>query len=148
MLQYNSMLPFACTDVLFDVATQFVLMSAEQPVGFWGKVDASMDWCEGNYVTSRYVAEWWNTLSSLPMVFYGLYGFIQTRRHASTEWRYTISFLLFMCVGIGSTLFHMTLRHFAQMLDELPMLWAVAAFVVCITPTHTTRNALSTHPAL
>ena len=38
--------------------------------GFWIEHGAPsiVDWCEPNYVVSLYVAEWWNTLSSVPMV--------------------------------------------------------------------------------
>lgn len=30
---------------------------------FWGPIDALVDWCEPNYAVTRYVAEFWNTLS-------------------------------------------------------------------------------------
>ena len=33
--------------------------------GYWGDVDATIEWCERNYVVTPYVAEWWNTVTSL-----------------------------------------------------------------------------------
>ena len=38
-------------------------------LGFWGPRTASVDWCEPNYVVSHYVAEWWNTLTSVSIVY-------------------------------------------------------------------------------
>ncbi|KAI8393790.1 uncharacterized protein BYT42DRAFT_18851 [Radiomyces spectabilis] len=34
-----------------------------EPVGYWGPITSSVDWCEKNYTHWYYVAEWWNTLS-------------------------------------------------------------------------------------
>ena len=35
-------------------------------VPFWGPVTANYDWCESNYAVSQYVAEFFNSISSLP----------------------------------------------------------------------------------
>ena len=35
---------------------------------------ANVDWCEANYVSLDWVAEAWNTFSSIPMSFIALYG--------------------------------------------------------------------------
>jgi len=45
--------------------------------GFWGPPTSSIDWCETNYAQSRFVAEWFNTTSSLALVAAGLLGFAQ-----------------------------------------------------------------------
>ncbi len=34
-------------------------------MGFWGPRTASVDWCEPNYVHTFWIAEFWNTLSSV-----------------------------------------------------------------------------------
>lgn len=41
---------------------------------FWGPSSSSVDWCEKNYAHTRYVAEMWNTLSSIPLIFVCFYG--------------------------------------------------------------------------
>jgi len=91
--------------------------------GFWGPVDVTMDWCEGNYEVVSYIAEYWNTISSLPIIALGLFGAFNTRRHATLDLRFTLGFLMLALVGCGSAAFHATLRRQAQMLDELPMMF-------------------------
>jgi hypothetical protein len=41
--------------------------------GYWGDVDATIEWCEWNYVVTPYVAEFWNTVSSLVVLCAGQY---------------------------------------------------------------------------
>jgi len=91
------------------------------PSGFWGLPTASVDWCEQNYVVTWFVAEFWNTVSSLAMVAAGLVG-ISTRWFAR---EIRVAFGLLSLVGLGSIAFHGTLRFELQMLDELPMLYLV-----------------------
>ena len=91
------------------------------PSGFWGVPTASIDWCEQNYVVTRFVAEFWNTVSSLAMVAAGLVG-LSIRRFAR---EIRVAFGLLVLVGLGSVAFHGTLRFELQMLDELPMLYLV-----------------------
>ena len=47
--------------------------------GWWPVVTASIDWCERNFVVSFYIAEFWNTMSSLTHVAIGLFGLYQSR---------------------------------------------------------------------
>lgn len=139
--------------------TKFTLFLAA--MGFWGPVDSNVDWCEPNYVQSYYVAEWWNTVSNLPLFAMAAFGWRQARRHASGETRFWAAFCFLALVGVGSTLFHATLRYWAQLLDEvrtrselspraepsgpraprcltrshtlqLPMLLCVSAFLYCL----------------
>ncbi|KAJ1979818.1 hypothetical protein H4R33_005630 [Dimargaris cristalligena] len=121
---------------------------------FWDPQTASVDWCEENYALSRYIIEFFNTLSSLAMVFVGEYGARRSLRAvrrattmtydgsttvddnatndptADTEQthylRFQRVFRLIAVVGLGSILFHATLKHSTQMLDELPMVWLVS----------------------
>ncbi|KNZ64179.1 hypothetical protein VP01_1058g7 [Puccinia sorghi] len=69
--------------------------------GYWGPSTASIDWCEANYAITRFIAEFTNTLSNL--VFVGI-----------------------ALVGVGSFLFHATLRYEWQLGDELPMIFCCA----------------------
>src|SRR5262249_21282825 len=101
------------------------------PAGVWGIPTASIDWCEQNHVVTPWIAEFWNTLSSVAMVIAGLVGAC-TRRFA-TEVR--IAFGLLILVGLGSIAFHATLRFELQMLDELPMLYLVTWLVWLLVET-------------
>ena len=47
--------------------------------GYWGIATSDMDFCETNYEVSHYVAEFWNTLSSIPIVLVGLSGVMLCR---------------------------------------------------------------------
>jgi dihydroceramidase len=91
------------------------------PDAFWGAVTSTVDWCEANYVHSPYVAEWFNTLSCIPMLFIGLAGWVL---HARLELRIKLAFASIGIIGAGSIAFHGTLKAPAQALDELPMLWS------------------------
>jgi len=106
------------------------LKSALDKNGFWdtiGITPASIDWCEPNYVVSEHIAEFQNTISSLAIMVGGLIGAgwaIKYRHHTSL----TVFSLLIAFVGFGSALFHGTLLFIPQLLDELPMMYAMCAF--------------------
>jgi len=94
---------------------------------FWGPVTANVDWCESNYSHTRYIAEFYNTLSSVPMIWMGFVGMMECRR-LRLERQYGLSFFALMVVGIGSVLFHGTLDYSAQLADELPMILGSLVF--------------------
>ena len=80
---------------------------------FWGTPDASVSFCENKYVKYYWIAEYHNTISSFCYIFVGLM-MMRTR----------LKFLgqLLCGVGIGAALLHATLRHWAQLGDEISML--------------------------
>lgn len=98
-------------------------MLPSTPSGFWGAPTSSVDWCEPNYVFTPYVAELFNTTSSVAMVVVGLVGMLLHR--GVLERRFLLAYALVALVGVGSIAFHGTLRFELQMLDELPMLYTV-----------------------
>jgi len=98
-------------------------------VPYWGFVDANMDWCEGNYEFTTYIAELMNSLSSIPIAIYGIIGWYYSKKYGLNEARFNFCFFLLMLVGFGSTAFHATLRRWAQSLDELPMVFAAVALL-------------------
>jgi len=65
------------------------------------------------------VAEFWNTVTNLSMIIPPLYGVNQIIKN-KLEKRFLLSFLLLLLVGIGSTMFHMTLQ------SVLNIQWSVA----------------------
>ncbi|KAG0211747.1 Alkaline ceramidase 3 [Mortierella sp. GBA30] len=103
-------------------------------IGYWSPNTASVDWCENNYVVTYYIAEFWNTISSLFIIALGELGLYLC---PTKEKRFKVAFRTISIVGIGSTLFHGTLRHKMQLLDELPMIYAATALVfICVETKH------------
>ena len=90
--------------------------------GYWTDVGApaGVDWCEPDYSWTPWVAEPWNTASSLVIAALGVWGFWQLR---GAPLRFRMGMLGTCGVGLGSAAFHGTLLRVAQAADELPMLW-------------------------
>ncbi|CCD24223.1 ceramidase NDAI_0C05640 [Naumovozyma dairenensis CBS 421] len=97
----------------------------EESVGYWGNVTSTIDWCEENYVVSYYVAEWSNTISNIVYLMTTFYSTYCTYRN-SLEFRFYLIGAGYGIVGVGSWLFHMTLQYRFQLLDELPMNYAMS----------------------
>jgi dihydroceramidase len=55
-----------------------------------------------------------------------------TKAQAPSLFRFKLAFRTITVVGIGSFLFHATLLHHMQMLDELPMLYSVLVLFFCL----------------
>jgi len=101
---------------------------------FWGPVTSNVDWCEPNYVHTYYIAEFYNTISSLPMTFLGLFGIYVSVYNAHLYGkRFILAFFFLFLVGVGSTLFHMTLLYEYQLLDELPMILGTFIFLFTVS---------------
>lgn len=83
--------------------------------GYWGKPTSTVDWCEPNYEITHYIAEFFNTLSSLAMVVTGLMGVLFHWK--DLEKRYIAGFWSVVIVGVGSTAFHGTLLFSLQVSD-------------------------------
>jgi dihydroceramidase len=122
-------------------------------LGFWGPPTSTVDWCEANYAHSPYVAEMFNTLSSLAIVLAGFLGLWQHRR--LLEARFLLCFASVALVGLGSIAFHATLRFELQMADELPMLYSAIIMVYILVENRRERRfgawfplALAAHAAL
>jgi len=96
--------------------------------GFWGKPTSLIDWCEENYVVTTYIAEFWNTISNVIMIIPPLIFAYQAKKEG-LERRYFWLQLTVLLVGIGSWLFHMTLRYGMQITDELPMVIGSCFFI-------------------
>ena len=90
--------------------------------GVWSPVTASIDWCEPNYIVTYYIAEFWNTVSNLGLFWVPLIVLMNGRRYDTS--RFKVLCVLTSMIGLGSALFHGTLKFYCQLADELPMLWA------------------------
>lgn len=91
--------------------------------GFWGRPTSTIDWCEENYVVTHYIAEAVNTITNAAFIILACYAWRNARKF-KLEQRFLYSCYGFMLVGVGSWLFHMTLKYHFQLLDELPMIYA------------------------
>ncbi|RSL58816.1 hypothetical protein CEP54_007573 [Fusarium duplospermum] len=86
---------------------------------FWGPQTSYLNFCEEDYVVTRYIAEFVNTLSSLTFVAYGIYGLSRSSNSPTVpRW---ISYCGLIGVGICSAGYHMTMKYHTQMSDELSM---------------------------
>uniref|UniRef100_A0A7S2SET6 Alkaline phytoceramidase n=1 Tax=Mucochytrium quahogii TaxID=96639 RepID=A0A7S2SET6_9STRA len=84
--------------------------------GYWG-VPTGINWCEVDYAWNPYVAEFWNTISSVAFVIAGLAGRRIANRMRLPRRFYALSWSL-MFLGLASAMFHCTLLWFNQKLDE------------------------------
>ncbi|XP_068687392.1 alkaline ceramidase 3-like [Montipora foliosa] len=99
--------------------------------GFWGEPTATLDWCEENYVVSPFLAEFWNSISNWFLLIPPAFGAYLSLKHR-LEQRYTLSFIGFCVVGLGSLCFHATLQYEMQLLDELPMIYCTSILIFAI----------------
>lgn len=91
--------------------------------GYWEGVTSTIDWCEENYVVTPYIAEAMNTISNAVFILLAIFA-MQSAYRNNFEVRFVLISFGFMLVGVGSWLFHMTLKYEFQLLDELPMIYA------------------------
>ena len=106
-----------------------------QTDGFWGTPDTTNMFCENKYAVSHLVAEFNNSWSSLVYVAVGLYGVSKTISEGYHHC-FVIAFTALAVTGLGSTLFHMTMRFGLQLTDEIPMMLLGLGFFACQSQTH------------
>ena len=101
---------------------------------FWGEPNSSVNWCENDYVFSQYIAEFWNSLSSLCMAAFGYYGRVTMPKSSNINLnRIWWTWFMLEIVGWGSVAFHGTLKWWSQALDEVPMVRiAIQAYEIYI----------------
>eukprot|EP01080_Neovahlkampfia_damariscottae_P006573 gene6573-10736_t len=98
-------------------------------VGYWGNATASVDWCEQNYQHSQYIAETYNSITNIFYTIVALYGYnklAQSSKNPPVPLQ--IIYFCVLAVSLGSFTFHATLTKFGQLVDELPMLYAILIF--------------------
>ncbi|KAL4779747.1 ceramidase [Aspergillus varians] len=90
-------------------------------VPFWGPQTSYLNFCEEDYVVTRYVAEFFNTVSSFIYCAFGLYGLTQLYKKQQASISRCIPYFGLIGVGFCSAGYHMTLKYHTQMSDELSM---------------------------
>ncbi|PYH74106.1 ceramidase [Aspergillus vadensis CBS 113365] len=74
-----------------------------------------------DYVVTRYVAKFINTLTNLVYIFYATYGINHLRRQSNKNVFRVLPYWGLMGVGIASAAFHMNLKYHTQMMDDVAM---------------------------
>ena len=103
--------------------------------GFWGTPTSTLDWCEANYENTYFIAEFWNTVSNLGMIIPPVSGIYHCYRQG-LENKFIVNYALLLLTGIGSWMFHMTLKYEMQLLDELPMVWGASYMLYTLYEIH------------
>jgi len=110
---------------------EFFHRPADPAIGYWGTRTSAVDWCEPNYTWSFYVAEFFNTITSLPAALLAFYGLYMTFKYGYDK-RFLVVNSMVAMVGLGSAAFHGTLLYTGQILDELPMVYTSLAFLYAV----------------
>lgn len=97
---------------------------AHNATGVWGPVDAIHQFCEPHYATTVYLAECYNAVSSLWYVYLAC-TLQQKRQQHRQGWILPALAGWLGLIGIGSFLFHGTMRRSMQWLDEGPMMGSI-----------------------
>lgn len=88
--------------------------------GFWGVPSAVHQFCEPKYASSQYVAEFYNSISSLLYVVVAAYAL--SHRELRRDPMMILSAALVALIGLGSAAFHGTMLFEYELCDEVPML--------------------------
>lgn len=93
--------------------------------GHWGDPDGEFNWCELDYQLSLLIAEPLNTATGMLYIIAAVGAWYMHRKHFPFEGRMLLILLLILMLGIGTVLFHATLRYSMQLLDELPIYYLI-----------------------
>lgn len=94
-------------------------------------ITSSVDWCEDNFAVLPFVAEFWNTTSSLALCAVAVFGQLLHRR--LNVWYSNAVFATLFVVGLGSVAFHSRLTSTCQLFDEVPMVVLVCLLMYVVT---------------
>lgn len=83
-------------------------------------MSSSFNFCEIDYLHHSYIVEYYNTISSLPIVLLGVYGLFFNKKLSN---KYDVRYVLLILIGLGSIFFHTTMTRVGQLFDEIPMIW-------------------------
>jgi len=104
-------------------------------IPFWGPVDAMHQFCEAKYVATPYVAEFWNAFSNIPLfICPGIFCLYRGRNQF--DFRLMFLWANMVIVGIGSFMFHASMRFKWEMFDEVPMLMFILSGLLTKDDTH------------
>ncbi|KAK4569517.1 hypothetical protein LTR86_003280 [Recurvomyces mirabilis] len=83
---------------------------------FWGPQTSAVNFCEEDYVITHLIAEFFNTVTSLLYIAYGVHGIRRyKRKSASVFANVNLPYWGLVGVGVFSGAYHMTLKYHTQM---------------------------------
>jgi dihydroceramidase len=100
-----------------------------------------VDWCEANYLHSPFIAETVNTFTAFFYVIAAYFFYKQLKSLKILPFRFYLLNLVFLAVAVvnfpiltfqGTIMFHSTLKRYAQLLDEFPMIYGVSIIFYCL----------------
>ncbi len=92
--------------------------------GYWGAPDGEFNWCEEDYRLSSYIAEPVNTASgSLYLVIWVAGEGLQRGPVFRPSFSSRLVLVFAGMIGVGTVLFHASLRYTPQLMDELPIFY-------------------------
>ncbi|SMR44974.1 unnamed protein product [Zymoseptoria tritici ST99CH_3D1] len=98
---------------------------------YWGPQTSAVNFCEEDYVITKYIAEFVNTLTSLAYIGYGLQGVYRHKRQSVGPLAtVTLPYWGLMGIGIFSGLYHATMKYHTQMGDEMSMHLAMGCVLI------------------
>lgn len=112
-------------------------LEAVELQGYWPKT-SSVNFCEGDYQHSHYIAELHNVWTSAIFVALAIYGAIHS--NPTREMQFTATYVLMAACGLGSMILHGTLTSAGQAGDEVPMLVLCSSMLFCLVSQHAPRN--------
>lgn len=90
---------------------------------FWGAITANSNFCEENYVVTKFIGELINSITNLAYIIYGIYGLRKLQQRGIRDVSRAIPYWGLISVGLCSTAFHVSLKYHTQMMDDLSMLF-------------------------
>lgn len=96
---------------------------------FINNLKSTVDWCEENYAVTDFIAEFWNTITFIPILVSAIYWRSLFPRLFVFDRSFHHVFWYLVTVSIGTALFHGTLLYKYQLVDELPMVLLSSKYV-------------------
>lgn len=93
---------------------------------YWGPPTASSDFCEENYVISSYIAEFINALTNINYCLFCWHGLATLYKQKRLTWMTALPHIGLLGVGVFSAGFHITLREWPQLADDMSMVFPTA----------------------
>ncbi|KAL4940508.1 hypothetical protein BDV06DRAFT_18951 [Aspergillus oleicola] len=107
---------------------------------FWGPPTSNSNFCEEDYEQTRYTAEFINSLSNIVYIIYGIYGLRKLRQKRNADPLRSLPYWGLVAVGVCSTAFHVSMKYYTQMMDDLSMLFATTPVLHRVLTVHSNRR--------